>query len=830
MSLATRILGLAVSFSVSATALGQGEPDFSWRRVARGGGPQLPSFGPDGAFFTANGRDCLLIRASDGKVIKTLPAPGFPADSECLFAVASPDGRFVALEFNPWHVQVLRTADWSMAADLQMSAFSAAFSPDGRALVLCSVWPGMGSRVFETETWTVQATSTGTCDFSSISISPDSLLVALKSGDYSLPSPRIFRISDGVDVTPLSGFGSPSYHWVLGNDWIALVAPDGLQITTLTDPSQRLATLSAPFAHEPVLSPDGRFIAAAFEDRHSSIGLWETGTFSSVAAWPVGGYSPDYISDLAFASDSLSLVSVMRGDKSIAINTWNIPEGTPRATLVQDSSITTELVFSPDGELTAAGFGNLGNIRLRRTNDGTLVQTLLTGAQVRSVSFSPDGRFLVSSGEGGMQSWSLPDGSRVQRLFEPASEIAISSAGMLAERTPGETKLRTVPDLNLLSTLPESGPLSFSPDGRQLLVGSNLFDVATGERLRTFPVRSPNIARYMPDNQTVVFACGFDFRCDESQRGFILSFDIASGQLVAIYGKLIGYEGYYLPALISSLAISPDGTLAQLSYVERHYESPIVIVRIWDARGDLLAIYDREVHHAVSLSYSPDGRYLGWRGSDGVFGVSPNPCANEACTPLFTVSRLYDNFMSLPVNPALWAAQAVSGRISRSETFDIGRLLLIPDPGAGDAQVAVKSIAAYSLLGSDAHVNVPEVVREGNVNNRFSIEMDDHNRLEWLYESGTLYAISLVAGTITRLAEIPYSSTEQYYRWRIRESNGTVYWDTAPRSGIWATHATAPTASLFSLQSVRLALRANTWDGGSLDPGRAAYERLNDWQ
>ncbi len=59
MSLATRILGLAVSFSVSATALGQGEPDFSWRRVARGGGPQLPSFGPDGAFFTANGRDCL---------------------------------------------------------------------------------------------------------------------------------------------------------------------------------------------------------------------------------------------------------------------------------------------------------------------------------------------------------------------------------------------------------------------------------------------------------------------------------------------------------------------------------------------------------------------------------------------------------------------------------------------------------------------------------------------------------------------------------------------------------------------------------------------------
>src|SRR5260370_616294 len=120
--------------------------------------------------------------------------------------MSSGGGR--GLEFNPWHGQVLRTADWSMAAELPMSAFSAAFSPDGRALVLCSVWPGMGSRVFETETWTVQATSAGTCDFSSISISPDSLLVALKSGDYSLPSPRIFRISDGVDVTPLSGLGS----------------------------------------------------------------------------------------------------------------------------------------------------------------------------------------------------------------------------------------------------------------------------------------------------------------------------------------------------------------------------------------------------------------------------------------------------------------------------------------------------------------------------------------------------------------------------------------------------------------------------------------------
>src|SRR5205807_559186 len=97
----------------------------------------------------------------------------------------------------------------------------------------------------------------------------------------------------------------------------------------------------------------------------------------------------------------------------------------------------------------------------------------------------------------------------------------------------------------------------------------------------------------------------------------------------------------------------------------------------------------------------------------------------------------------------------------------------------GLASLLVKSATTYAFTGSEAAVNAVHVPSSGgNVDAQFSVWLDGNNFVEWTYETGYLYAYSVVGGVTTQRVRLTYSATNHAW-WRIREMDGLIYWETS---------------------------------------------------
>ena len=140
--------------------------------------------------------------------------------------------------------------------------------------------------------------------------------------------------------------------------------------------------------------------------------------------------------------------------------------------------------------------------------------------------------------------------------------------------------------------------------------------------------------------------------------------------------------------------------------------------------------------------------------------------------------------------------------------------------------ILVTSNALYDLTGSEASVRVNEVVGFGNVNNQLSIFLDWDNLASWSYENGFLYAVYYVASVPTAVAALQCSPGAHGW-WRIREYNGTVFWETSSDGAAWTIQGAAATSRLFPLRAINVMLAAATFGSGSPEPGQARYSNLN---
>jgi len=546
------------------------------------------------------------------------------SNASCDRAVPSPDGRFVALFLQrsaaPTTVTIYETSGWSEVASLgstDVAGGRPVFTPDGRFLVN----PSYSTVVYEVETW---AQVRRFQDLRGpISISPDSQRVVLFSLFGS--GIRIFGLEDGVEVTPPSGFSSQGWS-LLGNDWIAFAASDEIRVETLTEPPELIASLPAPVVQRLAISPDGMTLGAVTDGgaNGATVQLWDTQSFSSLGAWPIGS---DFSAEtrLAFTSNDLVLSSNYTS-ASAPVELWSAPEGKLVRSLNVDKGIHTPLVYTPDGNTVVGGFGFSGDIRAWQALDGSPLQTIAGSGRVVSLAFTTDGRYLVGAGDR-LNVWTWPDGNLQQSIAESALEIAVSSRGVVAQRTQTEVRLRTLPDLALFQTIPQSGPMAFSPDGSLILIGADLFDVETGARIETFQLGPFVSSTFSPDGTNVVAS-------EDRYAPYIDRFDVATGDLVAQFGRLDQ------SALSASLSFSPDGTrLAELS--KRYtFRAPILDLRIWDGYGTLYKDYGEDLGFG-NLRYSPDGKHLAAAlDEEGysvpltkVFGVAVDPCAEGGCGP-----------------------------------------------------------------------------------------------------------------------------------------------------------------------------------------------------
>lgn len=119
---------------------------------------------------------------------------------------------------------------------------------------------------------------------------------------------------------------------------------------------------------------------------------------------------------------------------------------------------------------------------------------------------------------------------------------------------------------------------------------------------------------------------------------------------------------------------------------------------------------------------------------------------------------------------------------------------------AGQLQITCRSAydsiattAASSLVGSSVAVEVPLTpnLGSGTTEAILSFDADASNRLGILYSGGNI-AFREVVGGVTSDTSATYNSTNDRW-WRIRESGGTVYWETSANGTSWTTRRSKST-------------------------------------
>jgi WD40 repeat protein len=219
-----------------------------------------------------------------------------------------------------------------------------------------------------------------------------------------------------------------------------------------------------------IFSPDGKLFAAGL--CNAKVYLWRVA--DGMLLQKLDGELPD---SAAFSPDGSTLATISEQ----AVTLWKVPSGTWLQRF--PGEIVDSVAFSPDG--TTVAFASANGLQLWRVADGTLLQTLTASSMsFGDVAFSPDGTLLACAAEiPGLQLWRVKDGTLLATLDPSAYVLDFRKAvfspdgQLLVSARYGDdgaiVNLWHIPSGNLLQTLTSSNrPISFSPDGSKLALGS----------------------------------------------------------------------------------------------------------------------------------------------------------------------------------------------------------------------------------------------------------------------------------------------------------------------------------------------------------------------
>ena len=329
---------------------------------------------------------------------------------------------------------------------------------------------------------------------------------------------------------------------------------------------------SPPFVD---FSSDSTTVAVAyhFADHSVNVRLYEVSTSENIAT-----FDAEFDSQIEFASQFQDIIFSAGGQIFVVIN---IPQqgGTVNlwAVSTSETTLTYEFEGSYGGQLQSFPDGRTSVITHNNFND-TLIWDVSTGENIatltrhpkqlnNSISFSPDGTSLASTGLRSVFLWDVSTAENTARFFEQRLDFTQS--------------------------------VSHSPDGTTLAVGSNwtwvyLLNASTVETITHFKVTDPEkqgfwecIATYSPDGNTLASA---------SRDNKIRLWDTSTLENIATFtGHTDG---------IGSVAFSLDGnTLASASRDKT--------IRLWDTSTfeniTTLTGHTDVVH---SVAFSPDGNTL----------------------------------------------------------------------------------------------------------------------------------------------------------------------------------------------------------------------------
>jgi WD40 repeat protein len=237
-------------------------------------------------------------------------------------------------------------------------------------------------------------------------------------------------------------------------------------------------------------SADGKLLASGSED--TELRLWEVATGKALRRFR--GHT-ERIDQMALSPDGKVLASSCLGD---ALRWWATATGKEiRSLPIEKDSRVGAMTFTPNSKLFAFSNRPDKGIQLVDVAEGKVLHTLVGHKdEVRGLSFSADGKTLVSCGDG-IRAWDVATGRGWRRYGDEKMEVcclALAPDGKTLAYGTHPDMLVHIWDLAADKDLvppwqASSGCMSsiaYSPDSRKVAVGREaiaIHETATGKRL-----------------------------------------------------------------------------------------------------------------------------------------------------------------------------------------------------------------------------------------------------------------------------------------------------------------------------------------------------------
>jgi WD40 repeat protein/transcriptional regulator with XRE-family HTH domain len=464
--------------------------------------------------------------------------------------------------------------------------------------------------------------------------------------------------------------------------WSAVFSPDGSRIATASSDGtakiwdaatgKELLSLKASTGSlwRAAFSPNGKLLATAGEDNTAHI--WDARSGEEMLA--LAGHD-DQVYQVEFSPDGSRLATAsIDGTAKV----WDALTGEPLLTLIDDDGgVPQWIAFSPDGSQIAVANSKEDIEGWAAIWDARTGAELLTfphqNANLRSVTFSPDGASLLTTGDDRTgKIWDAKDGDLLMTLYGHTDGVTNAAYSPDSTRivTVGADRQVIVRDSGTgqeLFSLPghTSGiwGVAFSPDGYRLVTASRdgtarVWNISPSRELLTL-VNGPAITSqvgaklaYSPDGSRLAVAYS-----DPTAKVW----DMQTGKLLLILtGHTDGVNSIAYNSDRSRIATAAkDGT-----------------ARVWDAlSGEELLTLSGHDHWILGIAFSPDGSRLATSSFDG--------------TTIIWDAGTGEQLLKLSGHDGFVVGVAFSPDGSRLATSSFDGTAIVWDAGTGDKLVTL---------------------------------------------------------------------------------------------------------------------------------------------
>jgi WD40 repeat protein len=289
-----------------------------------------------------------------------------------------------------------------------------------------------------------------------------------------------------------------------------------------------------------------------------------------------------------------------------------------------------------------------------------------------SVAFSPDGRYLASSGNMNVCLWEIGSGKLVraykvplpkesQRMNAEMVAVAFSPDGgyIVGGRHDGTLHLWDVHTGVLRMTfggyVGGIRTVAFSPDGRYIASGGHettvrLWETESGNEVRAFEGHNGMVEsiRFSPDGRMIVSGC---------TDGSVRLWEVKTGKQLGQY-DLGQHDGLKLPASVRFAGFSPDGR--KIHIVESDGS-----IGLWEIATDrrVRLSGERKNRYGFPADLSPDGKFIILGAGDDYGLVGLENAENGTEIKVFQKGEIYVRGLAFSPNGKDFASTGGDGKI-----------------------------------------------------------------------------------------------------------------------------------------------------------------------